>query len=410
MSKRARDETTTSARDLVEIKLVGAEAFPGETSFAPDYVHQIFEDEKVGDVSPELRLECLFNDVTLDVCLRATGAPLRGAAEDALYTLAGALPTAQTESEFAATLQRPPPDGEALVGPLLGEYTRGGRTFRIHCGALHAAAQAPSFMRGLQALMRFYIETWSDVDEDERWRVVAVFEAAERPRLVAAATIFHFQRWLTHADALPLQRAAGPALVVRLCQAIVMPQFRSQGHGAQLLQAVYTHAHAEGAIELTVEDPNPRFRMVRDVVDYRNCHSLGLLPPDSLAAAAPLEAVGEARRKLLLTHEQATRCHELRQYVQLAGELAAVDEADTEAREAVVKPWRLKVKRRLSRQHQEELDPTVLAAEAEAAGETLSAAELVERRKARLEELYEETVGEYRLLSHRLGVAAHKKA
>ena len=42
---------------------------------------------------------------------------------------------------------------------------------------------------------------------------------------------------------------------------------------------MYEYAAAEEAEEITVEDPNPHFRVLRDAVDLRNCLRLGLMRP-----------------------------------------------------------------------------------------------------------------------------------
>lgn len=230
-------------------------------------------------------------------------------------------------------------------------------------------------------------------------------------------------RWLRQSDAEVLGRETGPALVVRLCQAIVLPcavqtressilypfrspslpptsafvarsQFVSQGHGSALLQAVYEHAHREGGIELTVEDPNPKFRLVRDIVDLRRCRAHGVLSPNPDWTGATREMLLQARRRLLLTEEQALRCYEIQQYT----ELQLVDKD----KEALFKSWRLQVKRRLSKKYKEELDALLVATEDQGDCGLLDKEDLSERRKARLDELFRGLVSEYDILSQRL--------
>ena len=67
------------------------------------------------------------------------------------------------------------------------------------------------------------------------------------------------------------------------------------------------------------------------------------------------EAISEARRRLMLTDEQAARSYELRQFIQLRPQLL----------EAEVKPWRLQVKRRLNKKHKEELDGLLVGTRAQ---------------------------------------------
>lgn len=93
------------------------------------------------------------------------------------------------------------------------------------------------------------------------------------------------------------------------------------------------------------------------------------------------------------------RCYELQQYLQLRQECTAVDKT---AREDQWKPWRLQLKRRLSKKHEEELEAVQLEASSstDAAQVTTNAA--ADRRKALLEELYQELVAEYEVLAQRL--------
>ena len=165
---------------------------------------------------------------------------------------------------------------------------------------------------------------------------------------------------------------------------------------------------------MTVEDPNESFRLLRDLVDYRNCVRMGLMKPAAASESPSSEALAAARAALRLTEEQLTRCHEMQQYQMVKSAPAVAGDAD-----AHVKPWRLLVKRRLLKLHKEELDAllSVQAKEAKDAakeaekggasegasaagaagggGDAPSREDLVAMRKARLEELFQELVQEY---------------
>jgi len=184
----------------------------------------------------------------------------------------------------------------------------------------------------------------------------------------------------------------------------VLPPFRSRGHGTRLLQAVYDHARSVGALEVTVEDPNPQFRLVRDLTDARNCIAHGLLAPPSPSTAAPPTALSEARRQVLITEDQAARCYELQQYLQLRRQEAAVgDEGKREeALDELRKPWRLQVKKRLNKKHKEDLDALLVPVEQQQGEEAPDKTALADRRKARLEELFQQVAAEYDVLVQRL--------
>ena len=306
-----------------------------------------------------------------------------------------------------------PVDPAALCGDLIEEYTaKGGATCGVYCGTLDGDEARRGFLTRVQSSMRWYIENYSAIDlDDERWRFFAVFEkpadgSSGGHRLVAAATIFRFTRFAS----------GGLQTLLRICQVLVMPPYRAQGHGKQLLQAVYAHARREGAVQVTVEDPNPQFRFVRDLTDARNCVDKKLLAPPSFSEPPTEQQLEQARTELLLTDEQIWRCYELQQFdlLQRSGGGGDGDGGKGKAPAAdVEKPFRLAVKRRLNKRHQEELDGVAMQAaqpdgapvQAEAQDEAEAArakAVGVEARKRRLEELYQETITEYQALAKRL--------
>ena len=97
---------------------------------------------------------------------------------------------------------------------------------------------------------------------------------------------------------------------------------------------------------MTVEDPNPKFRLVRDLVDARGCVRLGLLKPTDTTSPPSAEAMAAAAAALRITEAQRLRCYELQQYHLLEARLA--DAADDAARAQLSKGFRLAVKRRLN--------------------------------------------------------------
>ena len=149
----------------------------------------------------------------------------------------------------------------------------------------------------------------------------------------------------------------------------------------------------------------------------RNCKRLALLAPSSCGTPPTDAQLAEARAALLLTDEQLLRCYELQQ-LELLTTTGGSNDGKEEGAD-VEKPFRLAVKRRLSKRHREELDGVAFAAaqpdgesaDAAPGGESIPAmlakaqqAKQVgnEARKRRLDELYTETVAEYRLLAKRL--------
>ena len=90
--------------------------------------------------------------------------------------------------------------------------------------------------------------------------------------LVGYFTLFHF---------IALFHKPEPGLIIRICQALVLPPFQGQGHGKRLLEAVnnLAHQHQEEKdddnvihhkiVQINVEDPAPAFVALRNKVDWK---------------------------------------------------------------------------------------------------------------------------------------------
>lgn len=395
----AEPERFVSARDAV--KLLFVEDSPPEKvgtaeaySPPPEFVHQIFEREAIAlpcALRP-LCIEVLNSAASLHVLLRCNQPMSEAPVEDAMYRLAEVMPEHALCSSLTdfADKAAAPFCAESVGGPLLEaapfsqSYERGGSTFEVRLGALTDSPERAAFSQRLQALMRWYIEGLSEVDHtDERWRLLTIWQrhttTASGWRFVGGATLFHFNRWVPGSEEDGVKVPGGTRLLIRLCQALVLPGYQGQGHGSTLLRAAYAYALQQGAIELSVEDPSPKFRLMRDVVDLRACLERGLMKPPSTREPPSEALIPEARKLVLTTREQLTRCYEAQQWAKLQA-----DGADEE----MVKPFRLSVKRRLNSKHQEELG-------------TLAAGE---KRKARLEELYQLLMAEYGVLLSRVHI------
>ena len=398
------------ANDVLRLRfLSGAEE--DKKSHRPEFTHQIWDDESIERPTGKepFHIDLVYSASTLELFFELEGTPMTGPVEEALYKLADKMPPpcASIEQLHARASSAFSPAG--VCGDKIGEYVLPSTgQIDVYCGALEDSEERQALARRLQSVMRFYIETFSYIDEDEarwnnvkqQWRLVTAYSQAGE--LVAGATVFRFNRWA----------GGSVALVVRICQVLVLPQHRGSGHGAALLQALYAYAKAEGAAEVTVEDPNPRFRFLRDLTDVRNCKSHALLVPEGIASVPTAEQLEGARSALLLTSHQMHRCYELQQHVMLQAAVSAA--ADDAEREEVRKQHRLSLKKRLNKRCEEEVGNATAAAEAEAAerlageggtdeGKARRAkAAGIDAKKAKLEELFQETQAEYAAVAARL--------
>jgi len=152
----------------------------------------------------------------------------------------------------------------------------------------------------IQPLARWFIETADDIDISDEdggfWTVLYLFrehampenksnnnlgaDAASSPSvaqkyyaLAGYTTLFHFHS--------PFRKPT-PGIIVRVCQALILPPYQRAGHGSKMLHAVHRYADTyveeyESSIpivEINVEDPAPGFVALRDYVDYQRFVSL----------------------------------------------------------------------------------------------------------------------------------------
>ena len=397
-----RPDLYISAKDAIRLKF-------GALAFQPEFVHQIFEGESIKHSAadgPPFVIEVNYSLTTHDLFYACN--PNHAAAEAALYTLAAALPTPAKDAQALLACASPAADipGDRLV--VCDAETDG--ACETYCATLaDAPAARLAFHERLQSLFRWAIETADPIDTtDERWRLYTVWRRHEgRTELVAACTVFRFQRWVAK---------EGPRSLLRICQVVVLPPFRGQGHGSRLLHAVYEHAKAEGCLEVTVEDPNAAFRLMRDLTDMRCCLKAALMRPADVSSPPTAPQLAEARKVLPVTDDQLHRCYELQQYLMLQDQLAQLRAkgGPDDEQEAVTKPFRLAIKKRLNKMHKEELDALLsIQAHSDTAGAAdgaCSAAdsggpsreELMSTRKARLDEIYQEHLAEYAECARRI--------
>ena len=234
-----------------------------------------------------------------------------------------------------------------------------------------------SYHNAIQPLARWFIETADDVnisDEDGGfWTVLYLFRKHDnkssdngtsfRYSLAGYITLFHF-----HAPF----RKPNPGIIVRVCQALILPTYQRAGHGSDLLLSVheyadkYLHDYASSPtgmdiVEVNVEDPAPGFVALRDSVDYKRFvplvesmrDTIGKLPevtnkeyfqPDDGLSISSL---------LKITRRQTEVMQEI--YKLAAVERWKQDSKDNAQIEQVETYYRLMVKRNLKSHRTEEL-------------------------------------------------------
>ena len=151
------------------------------------------------------------------------------------------------------------------------------------------SSNVSDYHQSVQKLSLFYIENADSVDvandaDGGFWKIMYIFQKHDggddekrkkqfQYSLVGYFTLFHF---------IALFRKPEPGLILRICQALILPPFQGQGHGRRLLQNVYQLAHGERGkqsasdgdtdydiVQVNVEDPAPAFVALRNKLDFQ---------------------------------------------------------------------------------------------------------------------------------------------
>jgi histone acetyltransferase 1 len=313
----------------------------------------------------------------------------------------------------------------APIGTKIREYKRGDDIFLL-CVA-EPSESACSYHNQIQKLGLWFIETADGVDlkntDGGTWKVLYLFHQHElncqsekreaRYSLAGYITLFSFYS--------PFRKPQ-PGLVMRICQALILPRYQRAGHGRKMLHTIYDLAHQifdtkekgqEPIREINVEDPAPAFTALRNSVDFQLLfrHGLdqsdfvdggkGLFSDTNKFSAVPETYLCEERFENINERdlqEIALTSKLTRGQIQIAHEIFKLGKRDTrlsqiksisieeeerkERMENVQKQYRLMVKRRLNQTHKEDL----------------GACESKEDKKAKLEELFVEALQQYQTI------------
>lgn len=327
-----------------EIKIVGKpDDIESSKGANPEYTHQVVGPSEtiVGYKAPKCtiyysagKLNTYVSFTHEAVCEDPEGAE----PDDVVKMVKEWLPQGSVRSldEFSAGLDDElsfTPHGEKIY-----EYTPSnagdGVTFEIYQGDV-TNEQMVEYHKRTEMWLIWYIETASVLDlEDERWQLLHLFER----RGVGGEVRYTFAGMLTVCAFYGFPDKIRP----RISQMCVVPQFQKRGHGEQLLQQAYTFIMSKfkgKMTDITVEDPSPAFRTMRDRVDCKNCWKA--FPTKEFYQQSFAEAAGAIKGKLCLYNDQARRVFEIIQ-------LRLLGTRDPE----VLKSYRLKIKTRLYQPHQ----------------------------------------------------------
>ncbi|TDH67220.1 hypothetical protein CCR75_000726 [Bremia lactucae] len=348
----------------------------------------------------DLKINLTYNGFDFCALLNITYKDKLDTAEDVEAKLMSSLPEGfvRDKNAFVSALRKTladytGPPGKCVetykfISPAIDGKHSTTRSFQINECKLEDNEHAQKLLANLQTLSLWFIEGADTIDvTDPRWLMYLTYEQTDGGKVfnpVGYVTVFKFFN--------PIGRKAAYCNADqnethRICQALIFPTYQRQGHAERLVHCIHARAAANPRVyELTVEDPVPAFASLRDLVNLKSCvenNFFSLSPELSVNACGPgvgtkaltINDIHAVQKTLKITQTQVQICYEARKF----SFLNKHDEIER-------KKFRLEVKKRLFRQHAEELDVLVTA----------------DQRKAFLGALYEEHEVHYRYMASKI--------
>ncbi|KAI1844695.1 hypothetical protein JX266_009151 [Neoarthrinium moseri] len=307
------EEWTADANDAVTISLVQpTESGPKKIeSFNPKFTYAIFGEEERIFGYKGLRVNLSYNASDMRPNLAVSSARKfqtvsEVQADDVVGTLKEFLPEVafQKKSDYDLALKQTPKDWTP-PGGLIETIQRDGDTYEVWKGSL-ADAAVKQLVNRIQILVLFFIEGGSYVGQDPegqdepdyslaRWSVYFLYKkqsAAEGQSqyiFQGYSTVYHFwlfepltppasptnkpiepkvdDTWELPQEDLPYKQMSHRS---RISQFVILPPFQGKGAGAMLYNTIFQLQSKDAATkEVTVEDPNEAFDLLRDLCDMK---------------------------------------------------------------------------------------------------------------------------------------------
>lgn len=269
------------------------------------------------------------------------------------------------------------------VGKTLKTYSRKiGNKTNEYVLTLADSSQAAEYHEQVQNLALFFIESADGVKLSSNngggyWKAMYLFQkhGTRRYALCGYMTLFHF-----HAPF----RKPKPGIIVRVCQALLLPPYQRMGHGRVMMRAVHDMTAGSDIVEVNVEDPAPAFTLLRNRVDYE----LLVESLDTNEPWLPSKYIKEGSF-LTISEKDLTKAASLgritTRQVLIAYELHKLQCLPKEEDEALEKKYRLMVKKRLLKRHREDV----------------GACKTKEERQALLADIWKEVFTDYKCILRR---------
>ncbi|KAL3462968.1 acyl-CoA N-acyltransferase [Aspergillus heterothallicus] len=357
----ADSEWSCDANDAVQITIIQPDPQKPKTlsSFHPQFTYPIFgDDERIfGYKGLIIRLRFAAHNlrphvhVSYDEKFTAVddAAPL-----DVVKTLREFLPEEAfiTLPEFEKAVQEEDAKNFVPPGELVHSYSLHGRNYEIWAASL-VDPEVQLLLNRFQIMVSFYIEAGTPLTTDDpewtldRWTVYFVYEKVEPPTptasqysIVGYATTYRWWFYKTNGAEKPTPKDTpfpSPKLVrprelpsrLRIAQFLIIPSHQGTGHGINLYNTIHSACFNDPTIEeLTVEDPNESFDVLRDSADYHILrpeflkHNLNINPDPwgesskktrrvPTSALLPTQLLAEIRKKYKIAPTQFAHIQEM---------------------------------------------------------------------------------------------------
>ncbi|KAK8040870.1 acyl-CoA N-acyltransferase [Apiospora phragmitis] len=306
------DEWISDANEAFSISLVtpSDSGLKKIDSFNPKFTYAVFDNEQIfgykglkvnltynaTDMRPNLSVSCIKKFKTL------------GDAEavDIVELMKEFLPGVafQKKNDFELAVKQTPTDWTP-PGELVNIIERDGETYEVWKGSL-ADPAVKQLVKRIQLLVLFYIEGGSYIGEDAdgkdepdyslaRWSVFFLYKkpsaANQQYVFQGYSTVYHFWLYQTPTPpASPGKASSSPEPKnneswelpsgdfpytelphrARISQFLILPPFQGKGAGAMLYNTIFDlQSKDESTKEITVEDPNEAFDLLRDLCDMK---------------------------------------------------------------------------------------------------------------------------------------------
>eukprot|EP00188_Purpureofilum_apyrenoidigerum_P003767 Plantae.Rhodophyta-Purpureofilum_apyrenoidigerum.ctg40208.p1 GENE.Plantae.Rhodophyta-Purpureofilum_apyrenoidigerum.ctg40208~~Plantae.Rhodophyta-Purpureofilum_apyrenoidigerum.ctg40208.p1 ORF type:complete len:402 (-),score=105.46 Plantae.Rhodophyta-Purpureofilum_apyrenoidigerum.ctg40208:210-1415(-) len=275
----------------------------------PKFTNQLFEKEEISGYE-NLRIDIQYTANSMKYFVKVHYDKMNKGATD----IEGVLDTylkngrckSRTEFLNEADLDYVPP-----IDNVVRSYGTG--KFHVYKGRLtEGSGDRANEFKALHERVQFqtllHIDGASYIDaEDPKWEVFMIFEEISK-------TNFYFVGYATIYPFIGIQDRSmkkGFFERIRISQVLILPTYQKQGHGSKLLQVIYEDCASRKCLEITVEDPSEGFRILRDCLDLEACVKRNLLSDVQFAEPLSTEILKRIRTELLITKNQAIRCHEM---------------------------------------------------------------------------------------------------